>query len=352
VSLAALTVENLRCLEHASLELHPGHNLIWGGNASGKTSLLEAMFLLGRGRSFRTRISERLIRRGYDKLIVFGRTFETNPQTMGVQVSRAEGTVAKVSGAYVQSLADLSRAFAVQVIEPGIHRLLEEGGHRRRRWMDWGVFHVEPGFIETWSSYTRALKQRNAALRSQPELAAAWDAELVKFGEAIAESRRKFIEHLCPLWTRSVAALVDAEVDLSYSRGWGQGICMAEALHATHERDLHRGLTHSGPHRADVIIKLDSRLARDVLSRGQQKLVAIAMTLAQLELIRAQTSTTPCLLLDDPAAELDRNRLERFAAQVAALECQTIVTALGPHLDPLGAPQRVFHVEQGRVEPV
>jgi DNA replication and repair protein RecF len=351
VSLAAFSVDHLRCLEHATLDLHPGHNLIWGSNASGKTSLLESIFLLGRGRSFRTRNSERLIRHGHDKLVVFGRTDDTPSKTLGVQVSRAEGTIAKISGQFAQSLADLTCAFAVQVIEPGIHRLVEEGGHRRRRWMDWAVFHVEPNFIEAWSSYTRSLKQRNAALKTQPQQAAAWDPELIRLGEAIAESRRAFIDRLQPYWLQVTAELLGAQVDLHYARGWPQGISLAEALVIARDRDAQRGLTHAGPHRADVLIRIGSKAARDILSRGQQKLVAIAMTLAQLRLIREVSGTTPTLLLDDPAAELDRNRLERFAEQVNALQCQLVVTALSAQLDPLGSPDRAFHVEQGRMEP-
>jgi len=352
VSLAALSVENLRCLEQASLDLHTGHNLLWGGNGSGKTSLLESIFVLGRGRSFRTRNSERLIRHGQDKLIVFGRTDQVTPQTLGVQVSRLNGTIAKVAGNYVRSLAELSRAFAVQVIEPGIHRLVEEGGHRRRRWMDWAVFHVEPGFIEIWSSYTRSLKQRNAALRSQPEQATAWDPELIRLGELISTLRQAFVEQLQPYWSRSTSGLLGMEVELSYARGWPLGISLAEALTSARERDIHRGLTHAGPHRADIVIRLHGKPARDVLSRGQQKLVAIAMTLAQLQLIQEATGVSPSLLLDDPAAELDHDRLTRFAEQIASLRCQLVVTALSADLDPLGTPDRVFHVEQGKAEPV
>src|SRR5262245_18819983 len=175
MSLAELSLEDVRCLQRAELSLHPGQNLLWGGNASGKTSLLEAIFLLGRGRSFRTRSSERLIRHGEARLRVRGRTSGPLSQSIGVEVSREEGTVAKIQSTPVPSLAELSRVFAVQVIEPGAHKLIEEGGQRRRRWMDWAVFHVEPEFIDTWARYSRALKQRNAALRLAPEQASAWD---------------------------------------------------------------------------------------------------------------------------------------------------------------------------------
>jgi len=186
MSLAEIAVSNLRCVEHAELALHPGHNLIWGGNGSGKTSLLEAIFLLGRGRSFRTRNSERLIGHGKERLVVFGRTAGALEQTLGIQVSRAGGTLARIGGTATGSLAELSQAFAVQVIDPGVHKLVEEGGHRRRRWMDWAVFHVEPQFVDTWVRYTRTLRQRNAALKIQPAQASAWDPELARLGELIA----------------------------------------------------------------------------------------------------------------------------------------------------------------------
>jgi DNA replication and repair protein RecF len=352
MSLLRFTVSNLRCIEHADLEVAPGLTLLWGDNGSGKTSLLEAIFLLGRGRSFRTRNTERLIRAGQDHLRVVGHVSSGDySQTIGFE-ARPPGVSARVSGRTVTSLAELSQVFAVQVIEPGVHKLLEEGGHRRRRWMDWAVFHVEPQFVETWLRYTRALKQRNAALRTQPEQATAWDTELVRAGEVIAESRQNFLEQLQPYWQETVTALSGLDVQLHYLRGWSAGRTLAEALVASRTRDELRRLTHSGPHRADVAVRLGGRPAREVLSRGQQKLVAVAMTVAQLRLLQALTNTTPTLLLDDPAAELDGERLRLFIDQVIQLHSQLIVTSLTSESRLFGAPERTFHVDRGRVQPV
>ena len=287
MSLIELTVTNVRSVEAAELKVPEGLTVIWGENGSGKTSLLEAMFLLGRGRSFRTRNSERLIRRGQDHLRVIGRIRRGGDQidTLGFEATRT-GVTARIAGRPAESLAELSQAFAVQVIEPGVHKLVEEGGHRRRRWMDWAVFHVEPQFVDTWVRYTRTLKQRNAALRTQPELARVWDAELARMGEQIAESRRKFLEQLQPYWRDAVAALSGLDVQLNYSRGWSADTSLLESLTASRTRDEARHLTHSGPHRADVAVRMDGRPAREVLSRGQQKLVAVAMTVAQLRLLK------------------------------------------------------------------
>ncbi|MHB8815852.1 MAG: DNA replication/repair protein RecF [Steroidobacteraceae bacterium] len=352
--LSELTVRNVRCIEQAELSLHPGRNLIWGGNGSGKTSLLEGMFLLGRGRSFRTRNSERLIRHGQDGLVVFGRTESSGPEAVGwvhaagIEVDRKEGTRARIDATAVGSLADLSRVFPVQVIDPEIHKLIEEGGRRRRRWLDWAVFHVEPQFADWWGRFTRAVQQRNASLRARSGSRKPWDLEVAALGEKISEARRGVVEQMQPYWHEVIAGLDCPAGELNYFRGWGAQHSLADALEASRARDELRGLTHAGPHRADVLIRVDGRLAREVLSRGQQKLMAVALTLAQLRLLKGVLGTTPTLLLDDPAAELDSKHLQHFVHQIAPLGCQLVITALHPETSAFGSPDRVFHVEQGR----
>ena len=352
MALLRLAAEDVRNIEAAQLELSPALTLIWGANGSGKTSLLEAAFLLGRGRSFRTRNTDRLIRYGQAHLRVTGQlAADIEPLPVGIEVRRGSVT-ARVAARPVESLAELSRAFPVQVIEPGIHRLVEEGGHRRRRWIDWAVFHVEPQFVDTWVRYARALKQRNAALRTQPSEAALWDPEVARLGELISESRTRVVESLQPYWHEVLAALTGLPVELHYVRGWAADLTLASALESSRARDAARGLTHAGPHRGDISLRVHGRPAREVLSRGQQKLTAVAMTIAQLQLLRDRAQTTPTLLLDDPAAELDSVHLGAFIAQVRALRCQLVVTSLTSESQLFGAPDRTFHMDQGRVQPV
>ena len=358
MSLGQITVSNLRCIEHADVELPSGLTLIWGGNGSGKTSLLEAIFLLGRGRSFRTRNTHRLIRHGQDRMRVIGHVKRSAlaPTVVGLEMDRtgeaSGGLSAKVGGRAVDSLAELSQIFPVQVIEPGVHRLVEEGGYRRRRWLDWAVFHVEPAFVDTWVRYTRALKQRNAALKTDPAQASIWDPELARLGTQVSDSRQRLLTSLEPYWNEAVLSLSGLPVELHYLRGWSQEHSLAEAIAASRARDEMRHLTHAGPHRADVAVRLHGRPAREVLSRGQQKMVAVAMTLAQLRLLQVTTDTTPTLLLDDPAAELDVEYLRRFIAQISPLRCQLVVTSLQAESRLFGAPERMFHMDEGRVESV
>jgi DNA replication and repair protein RecF len=353
MSLADISISNLRCIESAEMRLPSGLSLIYGGNGSGKTSVLEGIFILGRGRSFRTRNSERLITRGQSLMRVTGQILRSSGDAvrLGCEVSRT-GTTARIAGRPAEALTELSQVFPVQAIEPGIHRLVEEGGYRRRRWLDWAVFHVEPQFAELWVRYNRVLRQRNAALKTQADTLSVWDVDLARAGEAITEARRGLMERLQPYWAATVMELSGLPVELHYLRGWSQEHTLAEALSASRASDELRRQTQAGPHRADVAVRLHGRAARDVLSRGQQKLVAVAMTLAELRLLQDTLQITPTLLLDDPAAELDGERLGRFIDGVASLRCQLVVTSLHPESRLFGTPESTFCMDAGRVQPI
>jgi DNA replication and repair protein RecF len=354
MSLAELRLEDVRCLRSAALELHPRLNLITGPNGLGKTSLLEAIYLLGRGRSFRTRHTEQLIRHGESKLLVFGRLLSQRAipeaeigqigHAVGLSYHRRDGIEARIDGGAITSLAQLSAVFPVQVIDPGIHRLVEEGPLHRRRWLDWAVFHVEPSFIQHWQSYGRALRQRNAALKSDAD-ATLWDGELVRLGDLLTASRLRLMEALQSFWLGALRDLDAVPASLSFFPGWSREQSLQESLSQHLVRDRERGSTGYGPHRFDVALRLEARTVREVVSRGQQKLLGAAMALTMARYLSEVTGDTPALLLDDPAAELDVAHTERLLAAVGTLQGQLVVTALRPQDTPLGHPDRVFHVE-------
>lgn len=348
--LASIQVDSLRCIELARLELAPRLTVIHGANGSGKTSLLEAMFMVGRGRSFRTRNTERLIRRGSQRLQLFAETSEP-PHRIGFEYDLAGSHHSRLDGRTPATLAELPTAFFVEVIDPDIHRLVEGSPGERRRWLDWGVFHVEPTFLGRWTRYTRALKQRNAALRAGAS-PSPWDVELAEQGEALQTQRAAWFESLKPHWEHVRQRLIDVPVELSLRSGWPAGESLADALRSGTERDRARGSTGSGPHRADVALRVGPNAAREVLSRGQQKLAAAGLVLALLSRLRGDQVSVPTLLLDDPAAELDLDRLAAFVDTVRSLDTQIVLTSLAPDARLFGDPERVFHVEQGRVQEV
>ncbi len=348
MSLLALEVEGLRCLQPTRLELHTHVNLVTGANGAGKTSLLEAIYLLGRGRSFRTRHTERVVAHGGQRLTVFGRTDEPSFPTVGFGYDRQAGLQARIAGREARSLAELSQALPVQIVDPGIHRLVEEGPAYRRRWLDWGVFHVEPGFVHAWTEHVRTLKQRNAALKRRAD-PSPWEPDLVRHGTVLSLARARTLQLLEPYWRDTLAALLGEPVSLSYYQGWGQEYSLAESLAAQRARDLERGSTGQGAHRFDVRLTIGGRSAREVLSRGQQKLLGAALALAMARLAGSAGRRPPTLLLDDPAAELDRAHTDALVSEIRTLKGQLVVTALDPEEARFGDPDRAFHVEQGRV---
>src|ERR1700689_1093527 len=200
MSLSRLQVTDFRCLQSAELQPDPHFTLISGPNASGKTSLLEAIYVLGRGRSFRTRRLEHLIRHGLERFVVFGEVeTSTRRVLMGVEGSR-KGMRAQIDGDKPSSLAELALFLPVQIIDPEVHHLIDEGPSRRRRYLDWGVFHVEQSFVGHWQRYQQVLKQRNAALKGrQPRgVVSVWDSDLVRSGELLGSARARYVTTLSP----------------------------------------------------------------------------------------------------------------------------------------------------------
>jgi DNA replication and repair protein RecF len=351
MSLERLGIEDFRCIERAELEFDARCNLISGQNASGKTSLLEAIFFLGRGRSFRTNRSDTLLRAGARQFMLTGRIDTSGvAQPIGMRVN-SEGIEARFAGRPVSGLAELATRLPVQAIDPEVHRLVDDGPQERRRYLDWGVFHVEPTFVDHWRRYQRALRQRNAALRAgqAQRLVRAWDPELLDAAEAVASHRERYLARLRPAVESVGQRLLGLQIELGLSRGWTADRTLHEALEASFARDLERGLTHAGPHRADVVVRVDGHPARDRVSRGQQKLVAAAMLLGQLKCDAEQGSGVAALLVDDPAAELDATSLDRLLSEVLTLPSQLFITALdpaNPALKRLPDGPR-FHVEHG-----
>jgi DNA replication and repair protein RecF len=347
--LSSISIENFRCIENAGLEFDPRSTGIIGDNASGKTSLLEAIYFLGHGRSFRTHQADKLRRTGTPFFRVVGK-LETSRGLLTAGLEYSEGhTQGQLAGQGISGIADIAEVLPLQVIDPGVHRLVEEGSARRRRLMDWGVFHVKREFLGHWRRYQRALSQRNAALRSaEPELLVKpWEQDLCAAGEEVDRLRADYIDALRPHFESLALRLVGPESTVVYRRGWPADLDLRESLLDSTLRDRRLKTTHVGPHRADLGFIVEGVAARDRVSRGQQKMLAAAFILSQLQCHTALGATPSTLMLDDPAAELDVDNLGKLLLAIAEIPSQLIVTSVherGLRGIDIG---RLFNVKQG-----
>ena len=349
-----LEVSNLRCIEHAVLELCAGTNLISGANGAGKTTLLEAVHVLGRGHSFRVRDNRRLIRRQSEGFWVRGAFgAQTRPRRLGVGYERGTLDV-RIDGEAGRRASQLAECLPVEIVDVAAHRLIDGGPTERRRFVDWGLFHVEPDYVTHWRAYRRTLVQRNEALRREVGDAEldVWDASLVQAGMALEVARTRFVARWAERAHGIAKSLLGGEIELVYRRGTVGDMPLEEALKKARGRDRERGQTLAGPHRADVAVRYGGGLAREVASRGQQKLLAAALILARLTDRLDRGGRAGMLLVDDPIAELDAESLDRLLGVLQSVPVQTIVTALDPgRLDAMSI-SRQFHVEHGVIRPV
>jgi DNA replication and repair protein RecF len=358
MSLTRLNVKHVRNIQDTQIHPSAGLNLIVGANASGKTSLLEAIYLLGMGRSFRSVNIRHVISQGQDSLVVFGEVLqEGRAISLGVEKNR-DKTRIKVAGEWVKSAALLAQHLPLQLITPDSHKLIEQGPRYRRQYIDWGVFHVEPKFHQIWRRFQRAMKQRNAGLRQGMPTKAleGWDQELVFHVEQIDRMRRDYLDDLRELALANIKHLTDLEsVEFSYQCGWKQGLSYAEYLSAQLQQDREAGYTRYGPHRAELAIRISGMPAAERVSRGQQKLLASSLRLAQIQHLKQRRGIDSVLLVDDLPAELDSERRGRFLEALRQLQTQVFVTATeGGLISNLEAweARKMFHVEHGRVTEV
>lgn len=356
--LERLNLARFRGFDAVELRPAPGINLITGGNGSGKTTLLEAAHLLANGRSFRGRVRDGLVRHGHSDLEVFAEWHagsDGRTRRAGLRHSGREWD-ARLDSEPVNSLAELCAALAVLSFEPGSHNLICGGSEQRRQFVDWALFHVEPDFLPLWRRYARALKQRNALLKSRPraDLLTPWDRELEEAGEPVTRMRALYLKRFAPLLVQTAAQYLPelGALRLEFLPGWRRDEQpLGDALGQMRERDLLLGHSTTGPHRADWRIDYEHLPGRSALSRGQEKLVALSCVLAQASAYACVRGEWPIIALDDLASELDHTHQQRVLGDLATRGGQILLTGTEspPGLAALNLRPTLFHVEQGKI---
>ena len=355
--LIRLNISGIRNI--AELEISPCStiNLVYGENGSGKTSILEAIFLLAYGRSFRSSKLNTLISRGLNEATVYVEL--SSSLKIGFHRTRHNSHQLKLAGETQRNWDKVARELPVQILDAHSFTLLEGGPKARRRFLDWGVFHVEPAFVSNWRKTRKCIANRNFLLKQQNpdwDQLAAWDVELCASAEAVHQAREHYFQQFIPVFEEVYGVLsdrADDELSLVYQRGWSEERELAHVLVDNRKTDAKYGATQNGPHWADIIVKQGSRPAVEVLSRGQQKILVSALKISQGILLSRAVDRHCIYLVDDLPAELDPSNRAKILGSLRGLGGQVFITgveleALTNSLE-IGPEVTMFHVERGRI---
>ena len=359
MSIDQLSITNFRNISQININPAPRFNIFYGQNASGKTSLLEAIYYLGLGRSFRTYQAGRIIQHNTPAFSIFAQLKEDNTLIpMGIERELDGSRRIRMDGEALNTLSLLAKKLPLQLISTESYRYFCDGPKPRRQFLNWGVFHVEQCFYPAWQQLQQTLKQRNAALKNKAHYdeIRAWDAQLGETADTIDHLRSKYVGALIRILYELLKSLLgDHEFKLIYSKGWRKNESLEAILKTVFYRDLQLGYTQHGPQRADLQLFIGDTPAQDYLSQGQQKLASYALRLAQGLLMQQETGKSPIYLIDDLPSELDIEKRHRIIDVLLKLEAQIFITGIDEddfeEIIPIPNTQ-LFHVEQGNVSNV
>ena len=308
--LKALEVENYRNIPAARFE--PGRELtvICGKNGQGKTNLLEAVWLLTGGKSFRGAKDAELIRENAGYAVAEGETQGFGKESrirvfVGGQPGARKARTVRVNGVDYGRAANAAGTFTAVVFDPGHLSLVKGSPEGRRRFLDAALCQLYPGYVTLLRQYSRLVTQKNALLKSYwqtPDangLLDVFDEKLAESGAAVSAKRQEYL------------ALIEPEITGTY-------------------RDIAAGFCTAGPHREDFSISIDGRAAKVFASQGQQRSAVLSLKLAEAAGAQKITGEHPVMLLDDVLSELDETRQSYLLSRME--HRQTIVTACDPDL--------------------
>ncbi|MDF2179733.1 DNA replication/repair protein RecF [Aliiglaciecola sp. CAU 1673] len=356
-----IQISNFRNLAEVAISPARQLNVILGANGSGKSSILEAIHYLGFGRSFRTNRHQHVIQHQTDSFTVFCRAqLESGATTsLGYQRHRNGDILIRQDGESIKRVSDLVKLLPCQIFTPSSVEVIEGAPGLRRRFLDWGLFHVEQSYWPVSVKYQQLLKHRNALLRQSAEQRRTmiddyWQASLANEGEVLSSLRKSFLNAIEPYIMANLSHfLPEFCLEISYHSGWEKGRSLADVLQENVHKDIRYGYTTSGPHKFDIRIKVDGLPAQDVLSRGQGRMLMAALLLAQAQYLQDQKQRGCVFLLDDIGAELDASKRQLFVEKLLETSAQIFITAIEEQQVAFirnHEQMKLFHVEHGQVK--
>jgi len=352
MAISQLSLTDFRNLRSTTLDFDSRCNLISGDNGSGKTSLLEAIHVLCQAQSFRSHQLAQCINHDKSGFMLFGRFdgFKAGLSRKGKMLE------IRLNGETVKRRSDLVKKAPINIVNADSFVLVDGAPARRRAFLDWCLFHVEPSYAESWRQFQHALKQRNRLLKTRRDLHLLdyWDRHLLEPSSRLYEMRIRYTEKLRQIIAHEFDHLLQGlRLELEYRQGWPDNASLQESLEAHRDRDIRAGFTGTGIHRDDLSLTSNGRPVGEVLSRGQSKRVCLGLFLASLELVNRTADRRVILLIDDLHSELDGAAQKQVYNQLAAMDLQLFISNIDGAI-PAGIEAKEFkwfHVEHGIIRP-
>ena len=360
-----LKAVNFRNYENVHLRFHPGLNIFIGNNAQGKTNLLEAIYLCAIGRSFRTNRDREMINVEKQQAYVQAKLKKKYGDVkIEVRLNTGSKKDIKINQIYLTKMGELLGNLNVVLFSPEDLKIVKEGPSERRKFMDREISQIFTKYYYILGRYNKILRHRNKLLKNKrgkiPDLEV-WNEQLAEAGAWITVYRRDFIKKinlLAKLMHRKVTRsaeileiIYDADIKIEKDDKIDRiKKNMLRELKNNVNIDMKRGLTTTGPHRDDMILKINGFDVRKYGSQGQQRTVVLSLKLAEIELIKGEVGEYPVLLLDDVMSELDLERQDCLISNLKNIQT-FITTTMMEHIKKIDQKNRIiFNISKGRVE--
>lgn len=347
--------DGFRSLTNVQIRPAPGINIIRGLNAQGKTSLLEALFFLTTAKSHRTTVEKELVREGSEGFAIRG-DVQRSDRAVVLEARWWQGVKRfRVNGVPQVRVSDILGKVNVVMFAPEDILLVKGAAGLRRQFLDMELSRLQPTYLRALQGFRQVLKQRNQLLRdtaADATMLDLWDQQLARHGAVLIEERAKFVEQLDKLARIAYGLIADGEtLEIRYQPDVKLASCLLEVVTASRHADLQRRQTCRGPHRDDFEFFVGGRPARSYASQGQQRTAALAMKLADVDLIKDRSGEFPILMLDEVLSELDANRARQlFSTMHKGLQCILTTTNMSYTHPEMGSDSAVFRISGGHVE--
>lgn len=360
--LKRIELKNFRNYEEEAVEFHNKVNIITGKNAQGKTNLLESLYIMSLGKSFRTSKDTEMI--GFEKEFCRAKSTsikEGRELEIEITIGR-EGKTTKINGMKTAKNIDLLENVYMVVFSPEDLKIVKDEPEKRRKFIDRELCQLKPIYYRNLGRYKKILQQRNSLLKQQDiqeDVIAVWDEGLAEYGAKIIQERNRFVEKLNGISREISKGITNGKeaLEISYESNveyrWNyeeQKEYLKNLLIKNLKNDIFRRSTTVGPHKDDLKICLEGVDIRRFGSQGQQRTAALSLKLAEIRLIKEETNVAPILLLDDVLSELDSERQNFLINSLEEVQLFITTTELSEEVRKQLPEGYTFSVENGRVE--